>query len=154
LHWIVAAAASVVVALVGLAGGLLVTRPGVPQSDLEDRVENYRATEGSTHSTWLREPLQDRIVTLREFKQDSDFPKLPGGLQQYVLQRLEELEDYRSFKTALEQTRPPARARNEEELKQIEQRLKGELALPARYEADWHDTTVARLRREMLDDVQ
>ena len=154
LRWTAAGAASMLLGMLALTGGLLATYPGVATTELEERVQNYRAAEGPSRSSWLREPLQERIGTLREFKQDPDFPNIPIALQQYVRERLEELEDYRSFKTALEQARSPATARTDNDLEEIEARLHGDLALPKKYEADWQETGVARRRQEMFDDLK
>src|SRR5581483_3885822 len=67
-----------------------------------------------------------------------EFPKLSPDLQQYLQDRLKELETYRDYKERLAQMRAPAEARSVEELKELE----------------WRQTEAVVLREKWLDDIK
>jgi hypothetical protein len=127
---------------------------GSPASPFQAKVEAYLENEGPTVSARLREPLQTKISVLTELKDDPEFASLPSGLQEKVNERLQELNDYRSYKDRLQQSRAPEQARSDGELDAIKARLDHELALPAPYAAEWGQTDAALLRAQRLDDIK
>jgi hypothetical protein len=160
LAWTVAGAGTVVVGMVALTVALLggvgpsERRPG----DLENRIENYRAMEGATPSERLRgdvRALEEKQAVLAEFKQSSEFASLPEGPQQFVTDRLEELQAYLAYYKKLLASRQPADARSEQELQAIEKSLKTKggdgLAVPR---DEWSQTRAARLHHDRLEDAK
>lgn len=154
LGWTVAGSAGFVAALVALAVSLFNNQQTTRPTPLESRVEIYRSNEDPSVSARLREPLQRKISALTEIKNDPDFAKLPVPLQDYVNDRLQELQDYRAYKEKLQQARAPDSARSERDLDEIKARLEDELAPPAQYRTEWAQTEAVLFRKQRLQDIQ
>lgn len=144
------------IALAGLVAAiavLLLSRTIFQRPELEIKVENYRAREGQTPAQRLSEPLARKISELTEIQNDAAFSRLPNELQQFVRQRLAELQEYRGYKHRLALLKPPAQARTPEDLDRTEQALKTTLAIQSHYQADWRQTAAGQLHEKWLEDV-
>jgi hypothetical protein len=156
LFWTVAGAAGLVALLLAVAltvmgkgGG-----PGQGVMRLQDSIAGFRSDEGQTTSQRLRgspEQLARRAGVLRELKNDPSFGQLPQEQQDYVNDRLKELQEYEAYYRQLLAARPPTGARNLGELQDIDEALRTTLVPPRE---DWGETDAARLRDEQLKDVQ
>jgi hypothetical protein len=120
---------------------------------LAARVETFRRHEPSEAAVRLAEkniPPERRALTA--FRNDAGFAYLPEELQEFVVGRLKEIEDYRAYRQKLSAAMTPAEARSLEELAKVEFQLTGELALPPEYA--WGETEAGRLRDKWLTDVR
>jgi hypothetical protein len=154
LFWTVSGTAGVLALMAGLAATRLATRHETPASALGEKIAVYRATEGQTPSTRLRDPLQRKIGELNDFRNDPGFSALPAEDREYVLNRLHELEDYSACRDKLTRVRL-ADDHSEAELARLETRLTtGDLALPAAEASEWSQTEAALLRARLLKDVE
>src|SRR5262249_50689128 len=124
------------------------------QSALEGKILSYRSNEGITASERLRGDLDRRANLLKEFKGDSQFAKVRPDLQQYVTQRVQELDEYRKFKAEVDkEVHQLAAPRTKEDRERIEKRLT-ELTPPEGYRQEWAQTEGVQLREEKLQDVK
>jgi hypothetical protein len=147
------AALALVALMLTFSALLLHKRTVVPPSELQARVQAYRAREAATPSARLREPLQSRIGELADLQNDPEFVTLPAADQRFVESRRKELEEYHQFWQKLQGLRPPAEATSERELEQINASLQA-LTPPADHRTDWEQTEAAHLRRQRLLDFQ
>jgi hypothetical protein len=154
LFWTVLFSGVLVTGLIAFGVGLFLTQSAVAPVALAAKVESYRAREGLTPSVRLTEPLQRKIGELSDLINDREFPRLSTEQQQYLKDRLAELEAYRDYKDKLLRLRPPAEARSVEDLTEMERQLRTELAAPQPYEAEWHQTDAVLLRDKWLDDIK
>jgi len=155
LLWTVGGATGVLVGMAALALALIFGTPHEQRIPLENKVENYRSREGETPSARLRgdlPSLQAKISQLTELKNDPNFGRLPQEDQDYVTQRLDELEAYRAYKAQLQQVRPVAAAHSEADLKEIEESL-AKLEPPPAYQKEWSQTDAVLARDQRLKDV-
>jgi GTPase SAR1 family protein len=121
---------------------------------LAARLHEYRSHEGATAALRLREPLQDKLVELRLFRNDLQFHQLPLPDQDYVTVRLKELTAYRDFKRRLEQVQP-AEVRTNKELDALETRLQdGDLSPPPEFLTQWGETEAGLLRSRLVADIE
>src|SRR5439155_16923366 len=151
---------STVVTAIGLIGLLvafiavfLAGRELTTAVTLAGKVESYRAREGPTASQRLREPLDRKAAELADLAGDPDFVNLAPDLQRFLRDRLAEISAYRDYKARLLRQRAPADARSEDDLQEIDQRLRQELPLPADYAAEWKQTDSAVIRDKWLEDI-
>jgi hypothetical protein len=154
LLWTVAWSVALVGGMAAFAVGLLFNRQSIRPVALTAKVESYRAREGLTASVRLSEPLQRKIGELSDLANDLEFPKLAPDLQDYLRERLQELEAYRDYKERLQMVRAPADARSVEELTELERRLRDDLAPPPPFQSDWRQTEAVVLRDKWLDDIK
>ena len=68
---------------------------------LANEVRNFQATEGGGGDR-LREPLEAREKKLKEFKDQPGFARLPGDLQHFVDEYLQEVQAYRQYLAQVE----------------------------------------------------
>lgn len=115
-------------------------------------VEQYRARDGLTPSSRLREPLHRKAAELAELAGHPEFGKLSEELRVYVTNRREELDAYRSFRERLVQLRPPVAVRGDDELQALERQLH-ELEPPAQYRREWGQTEAIAQRDKWLTDA-
>jgi GTPase SAR1 family protein len=160
LLWTVAGAGAVVAGMVGLAVALFggAGHPEPRLGNLEARVENYQAVDGQSPAERLRgnlPSLDEKIAVLAEIKSNSDFETMPEKYREYVDDRLDELRSYVAYFKQLQRGRQLADARSEQDLEQIEKRLRTRggdgLALPR---DEWGQTRAARLHDERLADAK
>src|SRR5262249_4370182 len=98
-------------------------------------------------------PLQRKISELTELQTDPHFGRLPQEKQDYVRQRLQELQDYRAYEEKLRALPPLERVHSERELQELKNSLT-QLALPAEHQPEWNQTDAALYRAQLLEDVK
>ncbi|MFO0852279.1 MAG: GTPase domain-containing protein [Gemmataceae bacterium] len=153
LRWIVGGAGSLLVAMaVGLA--TLAGSGGAGGDPLANRVRSYQRREGPPAVR-----LADRALpaTLRELAAIHDTPgfrHLPTELQGFVTDRLREAEAYQVYRSGFAPPRlGPAEVRTREQVDALAEALRGPLAPPAEFAADWADTDASKLRAKWLADL-
>ncbi|HZT79450.1 MAG TPA: GTPase domain-containing protein, partial [Gemmataceae bacterium] len=158
LLWTVGGAGALAVGLVVLTVALLTRGREARPTALQNRVENYRYSEGQTATQRLQGSvgqLENRIAQLKEIQRDPAFSSLPAETQEYVNERLAEKVAYVAYYKLLQRARSPAEARSEDDLRKIEEALKTRgddgLAVPRE---DWAGTPAARLHDERLQDAK
>jgi hypothetical protein len=117
---------------------------------LEEKVKSYLMHEPPEAAMRLSEPQRahnKRILS--GFVADPGFHGLHEDLRSFVLGRLKEIEQYEAYWVRLLAAMAPGDTRTLEDLEQVEQGLRGELALPS---AAWAETTAGRLREKWLAD--
>lgn len=154
LLWTVSGSSAVVAALSLMAGIMVANRPQEQTSGLSSDIAIYKSGEGQTPSERLREPLQRKISKLTEFKGHPDFESLPQKEQDFVRDRLQELQQYKVFQDKLQQQRPVASARAERDLREMEDTLREQLAIPEGYRREWSQTDAVLLRDRREDDLR
>jgi hypothetical protein len=145
--------------VLGLAVGMLLlalfflaARPGSEATALENEIRTFRSANDKT-AELLREPVESNLKTLKRFRNDADFRKVPADLQDFVVRRLAEVEAYQRFSKELaEKVTDPRFARSLEELSRIEESLV-QTAPPAQFEAEWAQTRAAQRRRQWEQDA-
>jgi hypothetical protein len=153
LRLTVAGSLGLVAAMIAVAAALVANRPEDKLNPLAAKVYSYRSREGQTPSVRLRGDLQLKISELTDLKNDLNFAALPPEEREYVLDRLRELEDYRSYHGRVQRVTPPEEARSEPELAKIEQSLK-ELALPPERQKEWSATQAVLDRAAALENIE
>jgi hypothetical protein len=122
--------------------------------ELATKVAGYRASEGRTPSTRLREPVQPKISELTELQDDPRFSQMLLEDQDYVRTHLQELRDYQAYQ---EKLRPFARSleriHSESELEKLANSL-ARLAVPAEHQPEWNQTEAALLHTRLLEDIK
>jgi GTPase SAR1 family protein len=116
--------AAVVTLMLGLILGLLISNrlPG----ELQQRVENFRASDAGTVDYRLRGPaseLRHRLSVVQRFRTDPNFGALPADDRDWVEGRIRELEAYIPYLEAVEKTTPPVDAGSIETLRDIKRHL-------------------------------
>jgi hypothetical protein len=162
LLWTVAGALGLLTLLVGLTAVLVSQALRPPESDeqqvrtLQITIDDYKGKEGQTTAERLRgapAQLRQRVAHLTELRSKPAFSKLPTEQQQYVQDRLQELQDYSTYFEKLQRmqgVRRPADARDEADLRDTEQALDTDLRVPR--EA-WNQTEAARLHQDYLEQI-
>jgi hypothetical protein len=147
---------TLVVLLFAGALTMLLTRETTQVVALASVVENYKAREPQTVTGRLAgSNHQRRISELREVQQSPEFEKLSPAQQQFVNERLAELEAYEAYRQRLAGVRiAPRTARTDAELAELERRLDADLALPSAYRDAWKETEVAQLRQRWRADIK
>jgi hypothetical protein len=155
LFWTAVSAFSFI-AVLGVVGIWLAMRNGESQapSELVNKVETYRLSEGQTASARLEgepERLAQRIAVLTELKDDRNFAELSPADQQYINDRLKELQEYLAYYKKLRDAGTPTTAGRLRQLQELEDLLRTTLDVPRR---EWGQTRAARLRAERLDEIE
>jgi hypothetical protein len=154
LLWTVAGTTGVLAVMVVWAMFLFIHRQESRTSVLADKIDIYRLTEGNkTPAERLRGPLERKLRELRELRNFPDFDQLPPEDQQFVQDRLTELQDYISYRDKLQRLRL-AEVTGEADLRRLETMLKDELAVPAQYVPQWDQTEAKEFHDQLLKDVQ
>jgi hypothetical protein len=150
LLWTVAGTVGVIALMAGFAASRLADRFRAAPAALLEKIANYRAAEGDTPSTRLREPLLRRISELTEITSDADFSALPEEDQEYIHGRLQELEEYRAYWERIQGIRIDE-LRSGAELQELARRLRaGDLDLPAPHESEWSQTEAGLLHSRLI----
>jgi hypothetical protein len=144
------AATGGVLVLLAAAGSLVATDAlRHPPSELEVRVENLRRSEPKTPRERLRgslEQLRADAVDWRDMRTNPDYKVLPADLQNYIEDRLAELDAYIPWMAKLKEAPRPRAALTEEDLRSLRASLNGPLAAPR---PGWEDTDAGRLWRDL-----
>jgi hypothetical protein len=154
LLWTVGGAAGLVACLVGLAVWIGAGTGARNQAEpLQGTIDSYRYKEGQNPAERLQgspEQLAQRIDVLNGFRSDPQFGLLPQDMQDYISDRLKELQEYDTWYRKVLEARPPSDARSLAELQKINDTLTTTLALPR--EA-WSQTPAGRRREHLLEDA-
>ncbi len=154
LLWTVGAAGGIVALMTALAVGFTVRNLDTQANALRNRVQLLRDADMPSEAERLRAPIRElrrRAEELRALGNDPQFDTLSAEQQQLVRERLDELSAYLAYYDRLLPSPRPRDAHTERELRDIEQNLKTELALPR---AAWKDTEAGRLHGERLQDAE
>jgi hypothetical protein len=154
LAWTVTGTGALILVLTTLAAILIGGRQREPARALEESVQAYRAQEGSTAAQRFRGPLQRKLGTLRDIQEDPDFGKLDPDDQNFVNDRIKEIEEYVAWDDRLQHIRL-SDIHDESQLEQLESRLRnGDLAWPSADETAWQQTEAGRERMRTLKQVE
>lgn len=153
LRWTVAGGASLVAGMLALVAVLWTNRPEDRPNPLQASIDRHRSREGQTTSVRLRGDLQLKISELTDLKNDSHFSKLPPPEQEYVQERLRELQEYRAYRERLDRIPSLESAQNERALEEFARSL-NELALPPERQREWSATQAVLERAAALEDIQ
>jgi hypothetical protein len=143
-----------VAGMVALAVTFFLFGGTVRQTPLDQAILNYKSTEPITASERLRGDLDRRFAILKELQSNPQFPKVTPDLQQFVNERVQEMDAYRKFRAEVDkEVHQLAAPRNKEDLERIEKRL-ADLSPPDEYSREWSQTEAVQLREEKLQDVK
>jgi hypothetical protein len=153
LLWTVGGAAGFAALLLSLALGQVLgprTGPTRLQSEVDNLAFQFEKmpAERLRHSTG---ELRKRLAELERVRGDPGFGALPAEQQTLVRERLEELKSYLDYLEKLRGAPRPASATTEQELANIADRLRKELALPS---GDWQETEAGAIHRDRLKDAE
>ena len=148
LSWTLLIAVGFVALCVAVGAALLAAQSSAHL--LASKIDGYRAREGPTAATRLAPPLSRKLTELAEFESDPEFPKLSAGQRRFVRDRRAEIVTYRAWSDRLGSLPNPLDARSLEDLQDIEQRWRGEGAIPEAYASEWAATESGQLHRQRL----
>lgn len=154
LRWTVGGTAGIAASMLALIVGLAVTNRDTPTSELQNKVENERYRDKPTPAERLHGTLPElhrHLAVFQSLRDDPGFANLPGKDQDYVRERVDELQEYLSYYEKLQGSRRPGEANSVETLQEIEGELRNGLALP---HAEWGPTDAGRLHAERLLDAE
>ncbi|HEV3385443.1 MAG TPA: GTPase domain-containing protein [Gemmata sp.] len=152
LKWTLRYALGFVATMILGSFGMTFFRPSTIDSQLADRVAAYRMHEPLADVRLVEPNLTRNKQTLASFHGDPGYFSLRDDLKEFIDSRLQEIDDYKRYRDKLNSTTIPRDTRTLEELAQVEQSLRDELAVPAIY--SWEGTPAAALREKWLADVQ
>jgi hypothetical protein len=146
----VAAIFCILVLLSGFAALLIVgfweTKPG----RLETGIEKFRLEQQSLTRLAAHRSLQPKLEKLQAFRDDPSFDEVNKDKQEFVLNKLQELEAYHKYDQKLLDL-DPRNARSNAELDELEKALKA--PPPPEYESEWSQTEAVRRRADWLEDI-
>jgi hypothetical protein len=117
----------------------------------------YRHSEGTSPAGHLAEPIESKIEQLRAITREPSFDRLGKADQVFATDRLAELEQYHEFAASLKRISSPTDVHNLDELKQIEDKLHGEAAPPAKFAEAWAQSDAGRTHdrfQKQADDLR
>jgi hypothetical protein len=152
LLWTTGGAVGVLAAMAALAAGLYVSRGNDRQNPLANKVASYQGQEGETPSDYLRGDLARKIGILSDLKENADFASLPPEQQEYVNNRLAELQAYQTYQDRLQAVRPVRAAHSDADLREIQEALE-QVQVPPPYQKEWEQTEAVQGRQRRLKDV-
>jgi GTPase SAR1 family protein len=155
LRWTLAGAGGfIATAAILSAFWLALGGPAPKPLDLLDRIERFQASEKPLPDRLANELLRGRQAELNDLRDNPQFKQLPDDKQSFVRGRIDELQDYLRFRERLAQIADSNRARNLAQLKQIEQQLRTEAAVPEKYRAEWPKTPAVLERARRLGECE
>jgi hypothetical protein len=150
LFWTVAGTVAILLALGSVAAFLIMGRLEGP-SRLESRVEKFQSRDHERNAAAWHRNLQSDLDELTLLVNDRSFNQLPDSKKEYLQGRLKELTAYREYEKSLDKIGDPKDTRSEDQLKQVESKLK-QLSAPEEY--DWHLTEACHRRDNWIQDCQ
>jgi hypothetical protein len=136
--------------LVGL--GVLAVAPAA--DPLAERVRAYQRREGPPAERLAAAALPAVRKELEAVRAAPGFGRLPEELQAFVRDRLREAEAYTLFRERFDPPRlGPAEVRTRQQMETLAADLRGVLAVPPEYAADWADTDAGRLAAKWAADL-
>jgi hypothetical protein len=154
LVWTVGAAAGVVALMASLAVGFTLHNLDTQTNALREQVRLLRNADPPSEAERLAAPipeLRQRAKQWRAVRDNPHFHALSAEQQQMARDRLDELDAYLDYHDRLLQSPRPRDARTEKDLRDLEEGLKTELALPR---DAWKDTEAGRLHSERRKDAE
>jgi hypothetical protein len=154
LIWTVGTAGGIVALMAALAVSFTAHNLDTPTNALRERVQFVLGSDMPSEAERLNAPLRElrrRAEELRALRNDPQFDSLSTEQQRLVRDRLDELEGYLRYFDRLAQSPRPRDIHSTEELREIKEDLKTELALP---NEAWKDVEAGRLHGERLQDVE
>lgn len=154
LRWTLASVTALVAAMIALSAALLSQREVGPV-ELVNAVARFRSRhDGQRPSDQYRQDrLAEKLADLQELEQHPDFARLEAEDREYVVGWRQRLQAYQAFAARLKQIRPPAEARKEADLSEIQTRLDA-VAVPAEYHSAWERTEAVQLQQKWLADLR
>jgi len=140
-----------ILAILAAAGALLFHNWEKP-SQLEVRVNRYRAREAQLTPRAAHRNAKNKIEELDGFIHDTAFVRLPANTQDYVNEQFRDFQAYDSFEQGLNKLTDPADAITLIQLNELEASL-GQLTMPEEYRTDWAQTEAGRRYSEWLEDI-
>ncbi len=126
--------------------------------DLSGKVEEYQKAEGNLQSRLATANLEHRKKELITLRDDPGFHQLGADKQQFIRQRLDEIQAYQNFRDALAKVDPIADVRSLEALAETKKKLETDAGIPKEYQSEWDkpqnapDAVVDR--RQKLEQIQ
>jgi hypothetical protein len=155
LRWTIRTTAACLTAALTTLLVLFLNPPRIEQPTLAEMVAGYREHEPPPGERLAAPRITLHRQTLERFRDHVDFWQLSPELQGFVLQRLREIDDYRTLRQRLALSVAPVDCRTASELEALEQALRGgSLSIPPGRGYDWSATEVGRWRMKWLQDVQ
>ncbi len=153
LRWTVRSVLFAVLFMLSGVCGVIAFQPAPNDSGLQERVREFERKEPPASERLALKNINRNDETLRGFRSDAGFERLPSKLKQFVVGRLDEIEAYRAYRKSLLDPKLaiPADARTREELNLITTRLTDEFAPPPGY--TWTGTEAVALRDKWLADA-
>jgi hypothetical protein len=139
--------------MASLAVAFTVRNNATPTGGLQAKAEVLRFGDLPSAADRLRAPVADlrrRAEYFHEIYNDPQFDTLSAGHQQFIRDRLDELNAYLAYFDRLRQSPRPQDVHTEKALREIKEALRTELALP---HAEWAATDAGRLHAERLQDA-
>ena len=125
-------------------------RPSVELTLLEHEISDVLPVD---HKEWLNKDPDDRLFKITKIRENPNFAKLHADTQQKVKSAEDEINLYvTQNKVFVESKVDPKFAKNEDDLTEIEDNLKG-VKIPGKYEEDWKETRLVRKRQVFLDEL-
>jgi hypothetical protein len=154
LVWTVGTAGGIVALMTALAVTFIVHNLDTPTNALRERLQFLLDSDMPSAAERLHAPrleLRRRADELRTIRDDPQFDALSAEQQRRVRDRLEELEAYLGYFDRLVQSPRPRDIHSATTLREIQEELKTELALP---NETWQDTEAGRLHSDRLQDAE
>jgi hypothetical protein len=154
LLWTVGAAGGIVALMASLAVGFAVKNLDTQANELRTKVETIRFADMPSADERLKGSIRElrrRAEQLDAIRNDPQFGTLPDEQQQWVRERLDELNVYLNYFDRLSQSPRPQEVHSEKALREVKESLKTELAVPR---ADWKATDAGRLHDDRLQDAE
>jgi hypothetical protein len=154
LRWTVTGAGMLLGAmLLGLL--VLVASGGFGASDeLAERVRAYRANEPPPAVYLAERNFAAGRAELRAIRDNPGFERLPAGLRQFVEDRLREFDVYKEYRARFQPPRlGPAEVQTLDQVEQLADALRTELAPPPEYARAWAETEAVRLWKKWQTDL-
>jgi hypothetical protein len=151
LRWTVGSAAGLVTLLLGLAIGLAVQNYDRPRSELEVQLDALRSSEPGTVAARLRAGpfiLKKRRAQLDAIQNHPQWSSLPIELRDYVLARIDEIDNYLDYYQKLNQLRRPEDVTSQAALTEARAQLAN-----LEHPPEWANTPAALHRATMLADL-
>ena len=131
LKWTVGAAGGFIAFAAAAAIALLTTGGPIPRPvGLIDKIEQFQAHEKPLPDRLANDQLQTRKAALDEFRDNSDFERLPDDKKDYVRGRIDELQSYLRYREQLAQIPGPENVHNLPALELIKERLQTQARSP------------------------
>lgn len=140
--------------VIGVAFWLVVLRTPPNSLALNNKIESYRAREGSSVKDRLNPSvIRDRLREITDLSKDEQYELLGDDAKQYVLDRKNELEAYIKFREQIEPYYPLGKLGSYAKLNEAEVTLKEKATIPDAYREAWAFSEAVNLRNLVLREI-